>query len=76
MKNQQGGGSLPLAPTLRFSATPSAGVFATCPQGRRFERTPATPPMLSHGFDFANAKSKNRMIGKSLDFPNPCGNIK
>ena len=25
MKNQQGGGTLPLAPTLRFSATPSAG---------------------------------------------------
>ena len=75
MKNQQGGGRLPLAPTLRFSATPSAGVFATCPQGGRFERTPATPPMLPHGF------------GKSNDFPffihdfalaksNPCGNIK
>ena len=39
-----GRGSLPLAPTAcAFSATPSAGV------------TPATPPILSHGFGIANA---------------------
>jgi len=45
-KNNKGGESLPLATAgTPASATPSAGA------------SPATPPVLSHGFDFANAKS-------------------
>ena len=40
-----------------------------------YNNFPFIVPEMPHGFDFANAKSSETKNGKSLDFPNPCGNL-
>lgn len=57
-------------------AEPTSAVIEPVETTRHVEQSETSiPKEKSHGLDFANAKSETQNAGKSLDFPNPCGNI-